>query len=136
MAAKDLVENVMEQKRSIEDIYSELEKVLQSHKKLQTDMVIMGKFFKDEISQVKKSLVESNKSNSATDTNLIDIATNINNLENKLNQILENGVGVSGGGDLDKLFLKYVRDELTERENKVVQQVEEILAKQLSKAKK
>ena len=136
MAAKDLVENVMEQKRSIEDIYSELEKVLQSHKKLQTDMVIMGKFLKDEISQVKKILVESNKSNSATDTNLIDIATNINNLENKLNQILENGVGVSGGGDLDKLFLKYVRDELAERENKVVQQVEEILAKQLNKAKK
>ena len=44
MAAKDLLENVIEQKKSIEDIYSELERVLQSNRKLQNDLVTLGTF--------------------------------------------------------------------------------------------
>ena len=58
MAAKDLLENVIEQKKSIEDIYSELERVLQSNRKLQNDLVTLGKFFKDEIAQIKKYIVD------------------------------------------------------------------------------
>jgi len=135
MAAKDLLENVIEQKKSIEDIYSELEKVLQSNRKLQNDMVTMGRFFKGEISQVKKFIVESNNVNNRADNNIIHIAESLNNLETKVNQIIEDGVGVSSSGSLDKLFLRYVRDELSEREKKIVQSVEEILSKELSKIK-
>ena len=132
MAAKDLLESVKEQKRSIDDIYIELERVLQSHKKLQSDIVTMGKFFKSEISHVKKSFIESNKANSGSDNNIVAIAESLNNLENKVNQIIENGIGISGGGNLDELFLKFIRDELAEREKKLVQQVEEILSKRLN----
>lgn len=135
MAAKDLLENVIEQKKSIEDIYSELEKVLQSNRKLQNDMVTMGRFFKGEISQVKKFIVESNNVNNRADDNIIHIAESLNNLETKVNQIIEDGVGVSSSSSLDELFLRYVRDELSEREKKIVQSVEEILSKELSKIK-
>lgn len=135
MAAKDLLENVIEQKKSIEDIYSELEKVLQSNRKLQNDLVTLGKFFKDEIAQIKKYIVESNNVNNRADDNIISIAESVNNLEAKVNGITEGGVAVNSNGSLDELFLRYVRDELSEREKKIVQSVEEILSKELSKTK-
>ncbi len=135
MAAKDLLENVIEQKKSIEDIYSELERVLQSNRKLQNDLVTLGKFFKDEIAQIKKYIVESNNVNNRADDNIISIAESVNNLEAKVKQITEDGVAVSSNGSLDELFLRYVRDELSEREKKIVQSVEEILSKELSKTK-
>ena len=135
MAAKDLLENVIEQKKSIEDIYSELERVLQSNRKLQNDLVTLGKFFKDEIAQIKKYIVESNNVNNRADDNIISIAESVNNLEAKVKQITEDGVAVSSNGSLDELFLRYVRDELSEREKKIVQSVEEILSKELSKIK-
>lgn len=135
MAAKDLLENVIEQKKSIEDIYSELEKVLQSNRKLQNDLVTLGKFFKDEIAQIKKYIVESNNVNNRADDNIISIAESVNNLEAKVNEITEGGVAVNSSGSLDELFLRYVRDELSEREKKIVQSVEEILSKELSKTK-
>lgn len=135
MAAKDLLENVIEQKKSIEDIYSELERVLQSNRKLQNDLVTLGKFFKDEIAQIKKYIVESNNVNNRADDNIISIAESLNNLEAKVKQITEDGVAVSSSGSLDELFLRYVRDELSEREKKIVQSVEEILSKELSKIK-
>lgn len=135
MAAKDLLENVIEQKKSIEDIYSELERVLQSNRKLQNDLVTLGKFFKDEIAQIKKYIVESNNVNNRADDNIISIAESLNNLETKVKQITEDGVAVSSNGSLDELFLHYVRDELSEREKKIVQSVEEILSKELSKIK-
>lgn len=135
MAAKDLLENVIEQKKSIEDIYSELERVLQSNRKLQNDLVTLGKFFKDEIAQIKKYIVESNNVNNRADDNIISIAESVNNLEAKVKQITEDGVAVSSSGSLDELFLRYVRDELSEREKKIVQSVEEILSKELSKTK-
>ncbi|MBF0928338.1 MAG: hypothetical protein HXK56_05770 [Campylobacter concisus] len=135
MAAKDLLENVIEQKKSIEDIYSELERVLQSNRKLQNDLVTLGKFFKDEIAQIKKYIVESNNVNNRADDNIISIAESLNNLEAKVKQITEDGVAVSSNGSLDELFLRYVRDELSEREKKIVQSVEEILSKELSKIK-
>lgn len=135
MAAKDLLENVIEQKKSIEDIYSELERVLQSNRKLQNDLVILGKFFKDEIAQIKKYIVESNNVNNRADDNIISIAESVNNLEAKVNGITEGGVAVNSNGSLDELFLRYVRDELSEREKKIVQSVEEILSKELSKTK-
>lgn len=135
MAAKDLLENVIEQKKSIEDIYSELERVLQSNRKLQNDLVTLGKFFKDEIAQIKKYIVESNNVNNRADDNIISIAESLNNLEAKVKQITEDGVAVSSNGSLDELFLGYVRDELSEREKKIVQSVEEILSKELSKIK-
>lgn len=135
MAAKDLLENVIEQKKSIEDIYSELERVLQSNRKLQNDLVTLGKFFKDEIAQIKKYIVESNNVNNRADDNIISIAESLNNLEAKVKQITEDGVAVSSNGSLDELFLHYVRDELSEREKKIVQSVEEILSKELSKIK-
>ena len=127
MAAKDLLENVIEQKKSIEDIYSELERVLQSNRKLQNDLVTLGKFFKDEIAQIKKYIVESNNVNNRADDNIISIAESVNNLEAKVNGITEGGVAVNSNGSLDELFLRYVRDELSEREKKIVQSVEEIL---------
>ena len=135
MAAKDLLENVIEQKKSIEDIYSELERVLQSNRKLQNDLVTLGKFFKDEIAQIKKYIVESNNVNNRADDNIISIAESVNNLEAKVNGITEGGVAVNSSGSLDELFLRYVRDELSEREKKIVQSVEEILSKELSKTK-
>ena len=135
MAAKDLLENVIEQKKSIEDIYSELERVLQSNRKLQNDLVTLGKFFKDEIAQIKKYIVESNNVNNRADDNIISIAESLNNLEAKVKQITEDGVAVSSKGSVDELFLRYVRDELSEREKKIVQSVEEILSKELSKIK-
>lgn len=135
MAAKDLLENVIEQKKSIEDIYSELERVLQSNRKLQNDLVTLGKFFKDEIAQIKKYIVESNNVNNRADDNIISIAESLNNLEAKVNGITEGGVAVNSSGSLDELFLRYVRDELSEREKKIVQSVEEILSKELSKTK-
>jgi len=135
MAAKDLLENVIEQKKSIEDIYSELERVLQSNRKLQNDLVTLGKFFKDEIAQIKKYIVESNNVNNRADDNIISIAESVNNLEAKVNEITEGGVAVNSSGSLDELFLRYVRDELSEREKKIVQSVEEILSKELSKTK-
>lgn len=135
MAAKDLLENVIEQKKSIEDIYSELERVLQSNRKLQNDLVTLGKFFKDEIAQIKKYIVESNNVNNRADDNIISIAESLNNLEAKVKQITEDGVAVSSNGSLDELFLRYVRDELSEREKKIVQSVEEILSKELKKIK-
>lgn len=135
MAAKDLLENVIEQKKSIEDIYSELERVLQSNRKLQNDLVTLGKFFKDEIAQIKKYIVESNNVNNRADDNIISIAESVNNLEAKVKQITEGGVAVNSNGSLDELFLRYVRDELSEREKKIVQSVEEILSKELSKTK-
>lgn len=135
MAAKDLLENVIEQKKSIEDIYSELERVLQSNRKLQNDLVTLGKFFKDEIAQIKKYIVESNNVNNRADDNIISIAESVNNLEAKVNGITEGGVAVNSNGSLDELFLRYVRDELSEREKKIVQSVEEILSKELSKTK-
>lgn len=135
MAAKDLLENVIEQKKSIEDIYSELERVLQSNRKLQNDLVTLGKFFKDEIAQIKKYIVESNNVNNRADDNIISIAESVNNLEAKVNGITEGGVAVNSSGSLDELFLRYVRDELSEREKKIVQSVEEILSKELSKIK-
>lgn len=135
MAAKDLLENVIEQKKSIEDIYSELERVLQSNRKLQNDLVTLGKFFKDEIAQIKKYIVESNNVNNRADDNIISIAESLNSLEAKVKQITEDGVAVSSNGSLDELFLRYVRDELSEREKKIVQSVEEILSKELSKIK-
>lgn len=135
MAAKDLLENVIEQKKSIEDIYSELERVLQSNRKLQNDLVTLGKFFKDEIAQIKKYIVESNNVNNRADDNIISIAESVNNLEAKVNEMTEDGVAVNSSGSLDELFLRYVRDELSEREKKIVQSVEEILSKELSKTK-
>ena len=135
MAAKDLLENVIEQKKSIEDIYSELERVLQSNRKLQNDLVTLGKFFKDEIAQIKKYIVESNNVNNRADDNIISIAESVNNFEAKVNGITEGGVAVNSSGSLDELFLRYVRDELSEREKKIVQSVEEILSKELSKTK-
>ena len=135
MAAKDLLENVIEQKKSIEDIYSELERVLQSNRKLQNDLVTLGKFFKDEIAQIKKYIVESNNVNNRADDNIISIAESVNNLEAKVNGITEGGVAVNSNGSLDELFLRYVRDELSEREKKIVQSIEEILSKELSKTK-
>ena len=135
MAAKDLLENVIEQKKSIEDIYSELERVLQSNRKLQNDLVTLGKFFKDAIAQIKKNIVESNNVNNRADDNIISIAESVNNLEAKVNGITEGGVAVNSSGSLDELFLRYVRDELSEREKKIVQSVEEILSKELSKTK-
>lgn len=135
MAAKDLLENVIEQKKSIEDIYSELERVLQSNRKLQNDLVTLGKFFKDEIAQIKKYIVENNNVNNRADDNIISIAESVNNLEAKVNGITEGGVAVNSNGSLDELFLRYVRDELSEREKKIVQSVEEILSKELSKTK-
>lgn len=135
MAAKDLLENVIEQKKSIEDIYSELKRVLQSNRKLQNDLVTFVKFFKDEIAQIKKYIVESNNVNNRADDNIISIAESVNNLEAKVKQITEDGVAVSSSGSLDELFLRYVRDELSEREKKIVQSVEEILSKELSKTK-
>ena len=135
MAAKDLLENVIEQNKSIEDIYSELERVLQSNRKLQNDLVTLGKFFKDEIAQIKKYIVESNNVNNRADDNIISIAESVNNLEAKANEITEGGVAVNSSGSLDELFLRYVRDELSEREKKIVQSVEEILSKELSKTK-
>lgn len=135
MAAKDLLENVIEQKKSIEDIYSELERVLQSNRKLQNDLVTLGKFFKDEIAQIKKYIVESNNVNNRADDNIISIAESVNNLEAKVNGITEGGVAVNSNGSLDELFLRYLRDELSEREKKIVQSVEEILSKELSKTK-
>ena len=135
MAAKDLLENVIEQKKSIEDIYSELESVLQSNRKLQNDLVTLGTFFKDEIAQIKKYIVESNNVNNRADDNIISIAESVNNLEAKVNGITEGGVAVNSSGSLDELFLRYVRDELSEREKKIVQSVEEILSKELSKTK-
>lgn len=135
MAAKDLLENVIEQKKSIEDIYSELERVLQSNRKLQNDLVTLGKFFKDEIAQIKKYIVESNNVNNRADDNIISIAESVNNLEAKVNGITEGGVAINSSGSLDELFLRYVRDELSEREKKIVQSVEEILSKELSKTK-
>jgi hypothetical protein len=119
---------------SIDDIYADLGKVLQSHKKLQNDMVIMGRFFKDEIAQLKKIIVEGNNLNNKTDESIINLAENLSNLETKVNQIMESGISVSSCG-LDELFLRYVRDELSERENKIVQSVEEFLSKELVKIK-
>ena len=109
--------------------------MLQSNRKLQNDLVTLGKFFKDEIAQIKKYIVESNNVNNRADDNIISIAESVNNLEAKVNGITEGGVAVNSNGSLDELFLRYVRDELSEREKKIVQSVEEILSKELSKTK-
>ncbi|WP_180997628.1 hypothetical protein, partial [Campylobacter concisus] len=76
-----------------------------------------------------------NNVNNRADDNIISIAESVNNLEAKVNEITEGGVAVNSSGSLDELFLRYVRDELSEREKKIVQSVEEILSKELSKTK-